>query len=192
LHHYSAQIILLYYNSRVEVFWCLLDERDGETSASVPRDSSPVSNIPSQATTAHGTVASPQNQKVEASDEFDPRGPISGTVSHMNIFIFILDSSCTLALIFYWMHHITCHYESFSNMLDRIEEMLIYIWNLLCTLFLNYGSNVTNHGLLRLGLRIYKCQLLIFFCMCFKSSLIVPTFSIWNAFGFEAVLGHRA
>lgn len=60
-------------------------ERDGETSAaSAPRDSSPVSNIPSQATTAHAASASPPKQEVEAFDEFDPRGSISAAPATSN------------------------------------------------------------------------------------------------------------
>ncbi|XP_030937916.1 clathrin interactor EPSIN 2-like [Quercus lobata] len=60
-------------------------ERGGETPvASAPRDSSPVSNIPSQATTAPGASASPQNQEVEAFDEFDPRGSISAAPATSN------------------------------------------------------------------------------------------------------------
>ena len=64
--------------------------------ASAPRDSSPVSNIPSQATTAHGASTSPQNQEVEAFDEFDPRGSISGRQSNINMFFFCSSLNCSL------------------------------------------------------------------------------------------------
>ncbi|XVF29300.1 hypothetical protein REPUB_Repub15cG0109100 [Reevesia pubescens] len=56
-------------------------ERGGETSvAAAPRASSPPgSNNPNQATTDFGNSASSPNQKVEAFDEFDPRGSVSVT-----------------------------------------------------------------------------------------------------------------
>ena len=98
------------------------------SAASVPRDSSPVSNISSQATVAHGTLASPQSQKVEAFDEFDPRGPLSGTASHMNIFIFILASSLySLTDMLLNAPHKPVTMKSLSKVLDRLEEMLTYI-----------------------------------------------------------------
>ncbi|XP_028954657.1 clathrin interactor EPSIN 2-like isoform X2 [Malus domestica] len=56
------------------------NERGGETpAASAPRASSPPSsNNPSQATSVHVASASPSKQEVEPSDEFDPRGSVSG------------------------------------------------------------------------------------------------------------------
>ncbi|RVW58949.1 Clathrin interactor EPSIN 2 [Vitis vinifera] len=57
------------------------DERDGATPAApAPKTSSPpVSTSPSQATTAVGPSTSPPaNKEVDAFDEFDPRGPVSG------------------------------------------------------------------------------------------------------------------
>ncbi|XVF37809.1 hypothetical protein REPUB_Repub20aG0042900 [Reevesia pubescens] len=58
-------------------------ERDGETSvAAAPRASSPpASNNPNLATSDFGNSPSPPNQKVEAFDEFDPRGSVSGAPS---------------------------------------------------------------------------------------------------------------
>ncbi|XP_022735375.1 clathrin interactor EPSIN 3-like isoform X2 [Durio zibethinus] len=54
-------------------------ERDGEISvAAAPRVSSPsAGNNPNQAASDFGNSASPPNQKVEAFDEFDPRGSVS-------------------------------------------------------------------------------------------------------------------
>ncbi|XWS09300.1 hypothetical protein CRYUN_Cryun40dG0073600 [Craigia yunnanensis] len=54
-------------------------ERDGETSvAGAPRASSPPASYnPSQVTSDFGNSASSPNQKVEAFDEFDPRGSVS-------------------------------------------------------------------------------------------------------------------
>ncbi|XWS13254.1 hypothetical protein CRYUN_Cryun36dG0021700 [Craigia yunnanensis] len=57
----------------------IFDDRDGETSvaASARASSPPASNNPNQATSFDfGNSASP-NQKVEAFDEFDPRGSVS-------------------------------------------------------------------------------------------------------------------
>ncbi|KAG2720924.1 hypothetical protein I3760_02G056700 [Carya illinoinensis] len=60
-------------------------QRNEEASAaSAPKDLPPVDNIPSPATTSHGTLASTQNQEVEASDEFDPRGPLSAAPATSN------------------------------------------------------------------------------------------------------------
>lgn len=59
----------------------LLDIRDGATPAApAPKTSSPpVSTSPSQATTAVGPSTSPPaNKEVDAFDEFDLRGPVSG------------------------------------------------------------------------------------------------------------------
>ena len=58
----------------------IFDDRGGETSvAAAPRATSPsASNNPNQATSDFGKSASPPNQKVEAFDEFDPRGSVSG------------------------------------------------------------------------------------------------------------------
>lgn len=81
-------------------------ERDGKPpAASVPRAASPVSNIPSQATTTPSTQASPQNQEVEASDEFDPRGsvsaaPVTSNNAEMDLFGSLSDSfSNSLAIV---------------------------------------------------------------------------------------------
>lgn len=59
----------------------IFDDRDGETSvAAAPRASSPpASNNPNQAASDFGNSMSPANQVVEAFDEFDPRGSVSGT-----------------------------------------------------------------------------------------------------------------
>ncbi|XVF84428.1 hypothetical protein PTKIN_Ptkin17bG0036300 [Pterospermum kingtungense] len=60
-------------------------ERDGETStAAAPRASSPLAsagNNPNQATSDFGNSSSPPNQKVEAFDEFDPRGSVSAAAT---------------------------------------------------------------------------------------------------------------
>ncbi|XWS35258.1 hypothetical protein CRYUN_Cryun21dG0110700 [Craigia yunnanensis] len=58
-------------------------ERDGETSvAAAPRAAFPsASNNPNQAVSDVGNSASPPNQKVEAFDEFDPRGSISAATT---------------------------------------------------------------------------------------------------------------
>ncbi|KAE9589311.1 hypothetical protein Lalb_Chr21g0307671 [Lupinus albus] len=77
------------------------NERDGETSAaSAPKGSSPVSDNPHQPpaptgssphmkddptkATAVATTATSENQKVEAFDEFDPRGPPSAVPATAN------------------------------------------------------------------------------------------------------------
>ncbi|XP_040999598.1 clathrin interactor EPSIN 2-like isoform X2 [Juglans microcarpa x Juglans regia] len=60
-------------------------QRNEEASAaSAPKDLPPVDNIPSPATTSHGALASPENQEVGASDEFDPRGPVSAAPATSN------------------------------------------------------------------------------------------------------------
>lgn len=85
------------------------DNRDGETPAAAgPRAASPAANNhpisspqpgstqnhPSQPPNVHDTSVSPANQEVQATDEFDPRGAVSGRKAYVftwaiNIMLFV-------------------------------------------------------------------------------------------------------